>query len=44
MIPDPMECENPKWANVGGENIEFFFLKAVMKFSIIKCLKAVTSD
>ena len=43
MIPDLMEGENPKWANGGGENIEFFF-KAVVKFAIIKCLKAVTSD
>ena len=25
MVPDPMECENPKWAIVCGENVESFF-------------------
>lgn len=45
MVPEPMEFENPKWAIICGENVElFFFFKAVMKFSIIKCLKAMTSD
>ena len=45
MVPDSMEFENPKWAIICGENVElFFFFKAVMKFSIIKCLKAMTSD